>query len=285
MDAHARAAVRRARADKPLRLGLIGFGAIAQSLVQCLDASLASGDIDIVTVLVRSPRQAIGQSSTLSKTVFTTQIDHFLQHDPGLVVECAGHSAVRDTCPEILSRGFDLVVISIGALADRGVEERLRAAAEGSSGRLTLPSGAVGGLDLLASARLAGLDSVRYVSRKPPAAWKGTRAEHLIGLEKHTRAIEIFNGNARDAALQFPQNANVAAAIALSGIGFEKTEVTLNADPQARGNEHSILAEGIFGRAELHVSGNPLPQNPKTSWLAALSLARAVLNSRARVII
>jgi aspartate dehydrogenase len=126
---------------------------------------------------------------------------------------------------------------------------------------------------------------VRYVSRKPPAAWKGTRAEHLIGLEKCTRAIEIFNGNARDAALQFPQNANVAAAIALSGIGFEKTEVTLIADPQARGNEHSILAEGVFGRAEVHVAGNPLPQNPKTSWLAALSLARAVLNSRARVII
>ncbi len=141
------------------------------------------------------------------------------------------------------------------------------------------------GIDLLASARLAGLDRVRYVSRKPPNAWRGTPAERLLQLNSLAQRIEFFTGSAREAARQYPQNANVAAAIALAGIGFEATEVVLTADPTAIGNEHWFEAQGAFGRAEVRIAGNPLPENPKTSWLAALSLARAVLNQTARVVI
>jgi aspartate dehydrogenase len=268
-----------------MRIGLIGFGAMARALVHCLDANGGFERISIVGTLVQPSDLPVPALASLSRTVFTTNPAEFLEQAPELVVECAGHFAVRDVCPQVLARGLDLILISIGALANADVEAKLRAATEKSMGRLILPGGAIGGVDFLASARLAGLDRVRYTSRKPPRAWKGTRAEQTIKLDELSQATEFFRGNAREAALQFPQNANVAAAIALAGIGFEKTEVALNADPSVTVNEHSVVSEGAFGRAEIRIAAKPLPDNPKTSWLGALSLARAVLNASARIVI
>jgi len=100
----------------------------------------------------------------------------------------------------------------------------------------------------------------------------------MIDLDSLKEATEFWRGDAGDAARLFPQNANVAATIALAGLGFERTEVSLNADPAAPGNIHVIEAEGAFGRMRVEMQGKPLPSNPKTSSLAALSVLRAINN-------
>jgi len=114
--------------------------------------------------------------------------------------------------------------------------------------------------------------------RRSPNAWRGTHAEKLVDLGALTSATEFYRGTAGDAARLFPQNANVAATIALAGLGFERTEVSLNADPAAPGNIHLIEAEGAFGRMRVEMEGRPLPSNPKTSTLAALSVLRTIHN-------
>jgi aspartate dehydrogenase len=143
----------------------------------------------------------------------------------------------------------------------------------------------LGGLDVLGAARFAGLQSVRYISRKGVKAWRGTLAEKLIDLGSVTEPTAFFEGNARSAALAFPQNANVAAAVALAGVGFAQTQVTLMVDPAATGNRHSISASGGFGEFEISVTGNTLPSNPKTSALAAYSLVRTLANLNASVVV
>jgi aspartate dehydrogenase len=95
----------------------------------------------------------------------------------------------------------------------------------------------------------------------------------------------VYRGAARQAAMGFPQNANVAASVALAGLGFDKTEVELVADPEATGNTHEIEAEGAAGRVVIRLQGKPSPQNPKTSALTALSVARAILNEAAQIVI
>lgn len=269
----------------PMAVGVIGAGAIAHALLRCLEENGAHGSIEIVALLDKGRDKLASFGAALPDAALTTDREVFWARSPSLVVECAGHEAVRELGLEVLARGRDLLLISVGALANAKTEQLLRAAASSSNGRLLLPAGAIGGLDFLASARLAGLSRVVYVARKPPLAWRGTPAEHLVELTTLTQPVEVFRGNARAAAQEFPQNANVAAAIALAGVGFEATEVVLIADPGATGNEHWFAAEGAFGRAEVKIAGKPLPDNPKTSWLAALSLARAVLNANARVVI
>jgi aspartate dehydrogenase len=88
--------------------------------------------------------------------------------------------------------------------------------------------------------------------------------------------VQIFDGSARQAALRFPQNANVAAAIALAGVGFDLTRVHLFADPGISGNLHRIEAAGAFGRFQIELAGVALPDNPRTSRLTVGSLARAL---------
>jgi aspartate dehydrogenase len=186
---------------------------------------------------------------------------------------------------KVLRSGTDLLVISVGALADPALLGRLKSAAHDGSSRILLPAGAIGGIDAIAAMRVAGLTSVRYRSRKPPAAWRGSPAEQVADLGKLTQRTVLFKGTAGEAALLYPQNANVAAAVALAGLGFDATEVELVADPDAPGNVHEIEAEGAAGRFAIQLQGKPSRSNPKTSALAAMSVARALLNERATIVI
>jgi aspartate dehydrogenase len=116
---------------------------------------------------------------------------------------------------------------------------------------------------------------VSYTGSKPPRAWIGTPAETLAqSAQAADIPVDVFEGTAREAALRFPQNANVAATVALAGVGFEETRVRLVADPQLRVNQHAVQADGTFGRFELTLCGNAQSTQPKTSVLVAFSLAR-----------
>ncbi len=245
----------------PRRIGLIGHGAIARALLQ----------------IIAPWREKIDVVGIVRKTPGGTTIDELLQQRPDLIVECAGHEALRTHGPQVLAAGIDLLIASTGALADASIETALRDAAARGKSRALLIAGAVGGLDALAAARHAGLAEVRYVGRKPPQAWRGTAAEETVDLAQVSgSAVQIFDGTARQAALRFPQNANVAAAIALAGMGFDETREQLFADPGISGNLHRIEAQGAFGKFHIELAGIALPDNPRTSRLTVGSLARAL---------
>ncbi len=255
---------------------LIGWGAIGRLVIDRL------GKEATMTALVRPGRAEAARAALPGEAVVVESLDA-LTVLPPLVVECGGHGAVREHGAAVLSRGAELVVVSTGALADPALFEALKAAAEQGGGRLSLVSGAVGGIDALAAAREGGLSKVVYTGRKPPAGWRGTAAEKVVDLDTISGPTEVYRGNAGEAARRFPQNANVAATIALAGLGLEATEATLIADPAATGNIHRIEAEGAFGRFSLEFSGKTLPSNPKTSMMAALSVVRAVRNRIGRI--
>jgi aspartate dehydrogenase len=262
-------------------VGLIGYGGIAQDVVAALREN--GNGVNVVGALSR-PGRAEKARAALAGIAIVESLEALLAHGPAVVAEVAGQQAVAEHGPEVLRRGHDFLVISIGALAEPALLERLKTAAKGG-GRLLLPAGAIGGIDAIAAMRIGGLHTVRYRSRKPPAAWRGSPAEKVADLDKLTGRTVLYRGSAGEAALRYPQNANVAAAVALAGLGFDATEVELVADPDAPGNVHEIEAEGVAGRFAIQLQGRPSRSNPKTSALAALSVARALINLDSTIVI
>src|SRR6476659_3103321 len=115
--------------------------------------------------------------------------------------------AAASACPLRvgLLGGRDLVIVSVGALADAALERELRMAARDGGGRLVVASGAIGALDALAAAAIGGLEQVKHTTRKPPRSL--LPPEEADALESPR---ELFNGSARAAALRFPESVNVA---------------------------------------------------------------------------
>jgi len=204
---------------------------------------------------------------------------------PDLVVECAGQEAVAAHGAACLAAGVDMIVASIGALAQPALHARLLEAAAAGGARMILPAGAIGAIDLLAALRASGIESVRYTGRKPPLAWAGTPAEMLLDLASLDAPAVFFTGNARDAARLYPKNANVAATLALAGSGFEATTVELIADPGISRNVHEVAVRAGAADFDIRIEGKPSPDNPKTSLATIYSLAREVMNRSREVAI
>lgn len=258
-----------------MRIAIIGTGAIARHVRDALAATPHT----VAAFLVRPesvsevPERRVGSVAALPDGL-----------DP--VIDCAGHGALREHGPAILERGLDLVSVSVDALADTNLSGALEAVAARGNARLHLASGAIGALDCLQAPRTGTLETVTYVGRKSPKGWRVSLAETVIDLYAlQSGAVTHFRGSARDAALQYPRNANVTAAIALAGVGFERKEVWLIADADISGNVHEIEVQGEFGAFRFRISGKPLPDNPRSSALAAMSVVAKLDQMSGRVTI
>lgn len=258
-----------------MRLVLVGWGAIGATVVRLL--SDRGAPVDLVAVGVRDATRALPCPAITDPALLAG-------FRPDLVVEAAGRAAVVPWGMAALQAGADFAPASTSAFAEDGVLDRLVAVARDHGRQVLIPPGALGGMDALAAASRLPLRSVMHEITKPPAAWQGTGAEDLCDLSALAAARCFFEGSARAAAQQFPQNANVAMTCALAGLGPEATTLRLIADPAATGNRHRVVAVGDFGRMEITLDNAALAGNPKSSALTALSLVRLIEN-RAGVLV
>lgn len=260
-----------------MQIALIGCGAIGTALLELVknDAGL-----EVVAIVVPAEFSAVAQGVAQRLAPKARVVQAVPTQGIDLVVEAAGHAAIEQNVLAALKRGVPAIVASVGALSAPGLPEQLEAAAREGRTQVQLIAGAIGAIDALAAARIGGLESVRYTGRKPPHAWTGTPAEAAHDLKALRVETVIFEGTAREAASQYPKNANVAATVSLAGLGLDNTQVRLIADPAVTENVHQVEAEGAFGCFELTMRNRPLAANPKTSALTVYSAVRAL---RARV--
>ena len=255
-----------------MKIGIIGVGAIGCYVGAYLQAPHV--------LLVRPERLDSINDGTLRVADVAD-----LPADTELMIDCAGHAALEEHGPGILESGIGLITLSLGALADQVLYGRLLAAARQGRTRLYLASGAIGALDCLRAAQVGGLSEITYTGRKPPIGWRGSIAEERIDLATLTEPITHFEGDARQAAIQYPKNANVAAAVALAGAGFAATRVRLIADPGITVNRHEVQATGAFGEFSFSIAGRALPDNPRSSALAAMSVVAELERQKSAIVI
>ena len=253
------------------KLTLIGYGAIGRSLYTRLQ-----GHAGVVVDTIVVPPQSVARVQALVGE--GVKVCSEVPEQTYLLLECAGHAALTAHVLPALERGVECAVLSVGALAEPGLPEQLADAARRGGGQIHLLSGAIGGIDAISAARIAGLHSVTYTGRKPPEGWRGTPAEQLVDLDKITEPTVILEASAREAARLYPKNANVAATISLAGLGLDATQVRLIADPTVTENIHEVDVRGEFGEMQMTMRGKPLADNPKTSALTVLSALRFLDN-------
>ncbi|MDT9598677.1 aspartate dehydrogenase [Sphingosinicella rhizophila] len=254
------------------RIGIIGYGAIGSSIARRV---IQGNAVRLAAVCVRGSQREMAEAECGGALV-TSTVSELLAQDLDEVVEAAGHEAIKESGALVLGHGCDLHLLSTGALADVTLLEELRAAAAAGSARIKISAGALAGFRGLLALRAGGLTSVRYTASKPSNAWHGTVAAAQFDLERLSEAQVIFEGNAAEAARVFPANANLAAAVALAGVGFERTHVTLIADPQAKVNAGQVEAVSPYGTMTLIMKGPAFENNPKTSQVTALSVVAAL---------
>lgn len=261
------------------RIAMVGFGAIGRSV---FDLVADEPRLSITHIIVPAGNEDDTRQYLAARpngnTVQVVSAVPTGNAKPELLVECAGHSAIEAHVLPSLKAGIPCMVVSIGALSDAALAEQLEAAARAGNSQVQLLSGAIGGIDALAAARVAGLDSVTYIGRKPPLGWLGTPAEDKLDLRNLKEKAMFFEGSARDAARLYPKNANVAATLSLAGLGLDNTTVQLWADPAVTENIHYYEAQGAFGFMGVTLKGKPLAANPKTSALTVYSVVRALKN-------
>jgi aspartate dehydrogenase len=236
-----------------MRVALLGCGNIGHLL-----AAHAEGFV-ITALYDQDPDRARELAASSGGTAYDS-FEAFVSADVDLVVEAASIRAVRAHGEAVLGAGKDFVVMSVGALADSVFLAHLREAAIASGRRVYIPSGAVMGLDNLKIGRIGGIDRLVLRTTKNPAS---------LGLTLTERTL-VFRGRADECVQAFPKNINVSAAIALAA--GREVEVELWADPAVDRNIHEVCAEGAFGDAYLRIRNVPSPDNPATSYLAALSI-------------
>jgi aspartate dehydrogenase len=252
-----------------LKIGLIGCGAIGRTIAIAMDRTEAIGAIFLFD---RSEEQARSLATRLEKAVHVSSMEVLIKNSE-LVVEAASQEALKEFAPQVLWAGRDLMLMSVGALADDTLADHMRKLAREKRCKIYIPTGAIAGVDGVRCAAEGRIDEVTLETRKPPIALRGNPfVEGMdLDLDNLTEETILFDGSARQAATDFPQNINVAAALSLAGIGFDETKIRIIADPNVTRNEHTIHLKGSFGEMRSWVSNYPCPDNAKTSYLAALA--------------
>lgn len=238
----------------PVRIGLLGCGNIA-----CIIARRKIS-ADIVAVfdkdLSRSERLAAETGARAYR-----DFPEFLTGKFDILLEAASVEAVSQYAELSINSGKELIILSVGALAEPAFRQQLTETAIAQGTKIRIPSGALFGLDNLKVGRISRIDSIILRTTKNPASFGG------LPIEEKTM---LFHGTAKDCIKHYPHNVNVAVALSLAA--GREVEVQLWVDPDCKRNSHEVLIRGEFGEADILVRNVPSPDNPATSYLAALSV-------------
>lgn len=247
-----------------LAVALLGAGTIGADIAEGLRRGVVPG-VTLVGAMTRGAQRRVeGVAMVHDRAAL-------LALRPRLVVECAGADAFAEHVPALLEAGVDVIAVSMAAMARIDVEAAVERALAAGRATLGFASGAIGGLDALSAAREGGLDRVELIQRKPPAALLPPEQARTL-----TAPQVVQRASARVVALALPANSNVAAAAALAGLGFDRTGVTVIADPAVSRNSVELEVEGRFGMLRLVIENRPSPTNPKTSMTPAMSVLAAL---------
>jgi aspartate dehydrogenase len=253
---------------RTLTVAIGGLGAIGAHLARALDAGVEG--LRLTAVAARDQDKARRILAGFREAPALVALPALAEH-ADIIVEAAPAAVFDQIAEAAIGRGRIFVPSSVGALLPR---MHLVQRARETGARIIVPTGALLGLDAVRAAAEGTVESVTIETRKPPRGLEGAPylAEHKIDVLAITTPTIVFKGNAFDAARGFPANVNVAAALALAGIGPERTMVEIWGDPTVTRNTHTIRVEAAAARLTMTIENVPSEENPRTGKITPLSI-------------
>ena len=254
---------------KKYKLAIIGSGALASIIGEVVTKDL-SDQFEILGVLSGRIENALKLSNKLGSRAYKT-LDEMIDDKPDYIIEAASPDVLSNIGVKILGHGINLIPLSVGAFADEVFYKEMEKTALENNSRVHVPSGAVGGFDVLHGSMLMEDVEVSITTEKSPKSLNG--APFLGGRQlSEDHVEEVFKGSAVEAIKLFPKNVNVAVATALATTGVDNTKVVIRSIPGVRSNKHEIKLKGETIKVNIVIEANPSEDNPKSSQLAAYSV-------------
>jgi aspartate dehydrogenase len=256
----------------PLSIAIAGLGAIGAGMLA--EVSRSEPRIRITAVAARDEARAAALLLTHGIKAQILPLSE-LPQAADMVVECLPASVFDEISDATLAAGKGLMVLSVGQLARR---DDLIPAFRAAGQRLIVPTGAILGLDVVRALSRGNVTASRIITRKSPKGLAGAPHFALTGVDvlALTAPTLVFSGTAREAIKGFPANVNVAVALSLAGIGVDRTQCEIWADPVETANVHTIEVETPGTAVSMTIRGRPDPKNPRTSQMTALSAVEAL---------
>ncbi len=260
---------------KKLKIGVVGCGAIGSYIARNCDINL-NDKIEVTAINDKDASKAELLVKSLKTKPEILKLEELIKASD-LVIEAVSKDVSADIAREAISNDKPVMIMSVGGLL--GNEDLLKLA-EKKNINVYMPTGAISGLDGLKAAAMSGIEKVVLTTTKPKEGLQGAPylKKNKIDLDKIDKDTVLFEGTASEAVEGFPKNVNVAALLSLAGIGPEKTRVKIIVSPSATRNMHEIQISGNFGSITTKTENLPSPDNPKTSFLAALSAVATLKN-------
>lgn len=253
-------------ADKSLRIGLAGLGAVGAEMARRLAAGIPG--LVLAAVSMRDLEKARRVLPDIGAKIAVRKPTE-LADDCDVVVECLPPPLFRDVAISAIDKARIFMPLSVGQLLENwDLVERAKA----KGARILVPTGGLIGFDAVRAAAEGTIRSVNMVTRKPPNGLDGAPylVERGISLANLDKPMKVFDGTAREGAKGFPANVNVAAALSLAGIGPDKTHLEIWADPALKLNTHRIEVDADTARFSMSIENVP-SENPRTGKIVALS--------------
>ncbi|GAB4314393.1 MAG: aspartate dehydrogenase [Methanobacteriaceae archaeon] len=252
-----------------MKVGIVGCGAIANIITNfAVEDKLG---VELKFFYDKDIERAENLATLVDGTAVFNIEDMLDKVD--LIIEAAAPDAVEKVIPPILERGINVIIMSVGALMNFELKNRLEKLAIENDAKIYIPSGAIVGLDGMKAASMGKIKKVTLVTRKPPRS---------LGIAADEKKV-LFEGTASEAVKKFPLNINVAAALSIAS--NMDIDVKIVVDPSVDRNLHEVKVVGDFGEFRTSTENMRCAMNPKTSVMAAYSAVKLLKSFNENLIV
>lgn len=260
-----------------MRIGIAGIGAIGSSVARALDRGGIPG-CELVAISARNPDRAAAFNATLEQNVPNFSFDE-LAAKCDVVLESLPPQMFEAIALPVLSAGKTLIAMSASQLLGR---DDLVQLARRTRGRIVIPSGAMLGLDALKAVAVGEIQEVKICTRKPPSSVANAPfvIRNGLSVQNLDEAVCLLRGTVSDVAKEFPANVNVAAALSLAGLGPERTQMEIWADPHLSINTHTVYVKSDSSNFTMTIQNRPSDENPATGRITPQSVIALLRQSQ-----